>query len=1102
MAASDPAPPAPSPPPVKPVAWKRWLRRVSLAALGLAILLPVLLHTAWRQRVSLIQAAASRALPGMDVRLDAVDLHGAGLQLRGLRLSKRGSDLTPVKIGSARLSQNWLSTRHLDFGDVEIEDLHVNGSLEDLLAMLPSTPAAGKRPASKPASWSLRSLSLKRARVDLQTAEGASVQFQLDHQAGGISAGAGIIPDIDQASFQFTSLAAALAGAGTLEVPKLDLELAAKNGRMRVRRATLGTVVARVDTDALAILQNLVASDKTRADETSRQPPVLAALQVDEIEVADLDFIAANGLRLIPGADAVALAFRLRWNAKSLAWEHGSPPHPPVAQDALVRDLTLQPLAPDGDGRVRDGKITIPQARLTLGQPSAASTFEISRLRVPGGAVFWTPDLEAALLPALETAAAESSQPASPAVLLRSVEIPDLSLQFLRTPRLPATGRAVMSLNLKEIALGGPMPSSAETQELGLRDVNLALPIAGLEQPAEITCEEIRLALTPDTLAERSRVDHLSLTSPVIQLLMPPPGAAAEPETRPPTSATGAKTSPLPDSLHINEFAVTGGALSVTGHETAPFQLECAWDARTLEAEDSPDDSATPESRHQLTVSNARLLTPDRPQLPVARLDQVSITASLPGLIRGRKVDSIAIGPGRVEAGQSLFALLEQLRGETRPTSGPAAAPPPEAAHDDSPGWTAGSVEVSDVGISMPQIAPGLPPVSFILQTRAGNAPLGSGGLLANLEPQKVELSQLTIPAPYGSVRPVARLNNIFLHFTLDGLLRRQVEKIEILNPTIYVGEPLFWYVEFYRQLKSQTDTQPDEDAENADAVPRPSNTPPPWQVRTLQVHSGKLVLAPKGVPLPGFQQPFPFSFTTEMESGQFDASFDIPEDNYTLPDFKLEFLGMRGSVEFNLPLRDIDNNLTETFWVDQIRWKQLHMEKAHLTVTYDLNGIYGKFGGEAYGGYIDGGFDVYLDDNFSWDGWISGDNIETTEITQKMFPAYFLLEGRVNAGIVAAGDGSELYHADISFSNSTPGTFTIAALNDMLDYLPPPQKAGIGEQFARIGLETLRDFRYDTIEAKGRLYGREGEGTLSIRGPSGSRIFEVVAKDHRSGGD
>ena len=355
----------------------------------------------------------------------------------------------------------------------------------------------------------------------------------------------------------------------------------------------------------------------------------------------------------------------------------------------------------------------------------------------------------------------------------------------------------------------------------------------------------------------------------------------------------------------------------------------------------------------------------------------------------------------------------------------------------------------------------------------------------------------------------MAQLGTVFIGFTLDSLFKQRIDKVEIISPTLFVGEDLFWYIDYYRKYAAG-EPLPNSSAarmasvdktfalgEAGSAATAPIKEGGAWSVDTLSVVGGKLVIAPKGRPLPGIPRPFPFSFTTKMNQGKLEAEFDIPSDTYTWEQMKLQLEGMRGRVMFNLPIKTVDNNLTETFKVDRIRYKQLHIEKAHLSVTYDANGIYGQFGGEAYEGYVNGAFNVYLDTNFSWDGWISGAGVRTTEITEKMCPAYLLLDGKVDSTIVAQGNMNELYQCDVKFKNASKGKFSIVALNDMLNSLPT-DLAGYQQDLVRIGVETLRDFEYEKVDAQARFYGREGKGFLRLSGPTGSRNFDVNIYDHR----
>jgi hypothetical protein len=460
------------------------------------------------------------------------------------------------------------------------------------------------------------------------------------------------------------------------------------------------------------------------------------------------------------------------------------------------------------------------------------------------------------------------------------------------------------------------------------------------------------------------------------------------------------------------------------------------------------------------------------------------VLTSLPEMWRTQRLESLKIAEGHVAVGDALMTLFSG-DAEVVQTKADAAAAR----------WTAGKIEVDKMGVTLMRIAPGLPPVRFDVNLVANETPLDLDGLAENVEPQTIQLTHLRIPSPHEALRTVAEMDVIHVYYTLDGLLHRHIDRVEIVSPLLYVGEDLFWYVENFR--KTMKGEAPVPDATYGPPAP-PKPTAPGWHVDILAVSDGRLLIAPKGVPLAGFSRPFRFSFTSKLESGQLDAQFDIPTDNYTLKDLKLEFRGMKGQVHFNLPMKDRNNNLTETFTVQQLRWKQLHFEDAHLSVTYDVHGIYGVFGSSAYGGYVNGAFDIYLDETFTWDGWIAGAGVDLGPVTTTLFPEYFLIDGKVQGKVVATGNMNELYQGDAEFQNRSHGRFKIAALNDMIKALPKTLTGSIGDQITRIGLETLRDFEYESIDGKARFYGREGRGHLRFSGPQGSRKFDVNVYDHR----
>ncbi len=681
----------------------------------------------------------------------------------------------------------------------------------------------------------------------------------------------------------------------------------------------------------------------------------------------------------------------------------------------------------------------------------------------------WTRELETALLPK-----SESKQASAWKVQVDELEVRDGQVRLSPTELSPVAGEFGWSTKLEALEIAPDGVRSAVKQRLTL--AKLALYWGRLDPNLKprpfISVESAALEVVPDKLRELWQVESLVLAEPHLELT-PENGPWFDKVVKEPVK-------PLPNNpelkpwqrLQFGHLAVNQGAVNVAMKLAERMEASIHFEI------------ATEQARQHLRIADARVRIPTRANLPVLSLENVEAVAALPEMWRTRRVESLKLAGGQIEVGEALMTLFSGQAAVVEEKVDAAAAR-----------WTAGRIDVQKLGVTLMSIAPGLPPVRFDVTFGANESPLDLDGLAENVEPQRVVLTRLRIPSPHEPLRTVAEMDMIHVNYTLDGLLKRRIDRVEIVSPLLYVGEDLFWYVENYRKIMKGEPPKADATA----GPPRPPKPATPgWHVDTLAVTEGRLVLAPKGVPLKGFSKPFPFSFTSKLESGQLDAVFDIPTDDYMLADLKLEFRGMKGQVRFNLPLKDRNNNLTETFTVEQVRWKQLHIEKAHLSVTYDAHGIYGTFGGEAYSGYVNGAFDIYLDDVYTWDGWVSGVGVDLGPVTTVMFPRYFLLNGVVEGKIIATGNRNELYQADAEFKNHSRGKFSIAALNDMIAALPKALTGSLTDQITRIGLETLRDFEYDSVDSKARFYGREGRGHLRFTGPHGARNFEVNVYDHR----
>jgi hypothetical protein len=725
-------------------------------------------------------------------------------------------------------------------------------------------------------------------------------------------------------------------------------------------------------------------------------------------------------------------------------------------QEVRLKNLHLQPL--NGTGQ-----ITVAAIALKASQ-DLNSLWHVERGRLLHPVIEWTQDLETALLPK----SAETKQKSAWQVRVDEAEVTDGVVKLSPTELCPVAGDLAWSTQLEALDLSSEGLRCAVQQKLSLADLSLRW---GRIPSPFMQLKSATLKLVPDKLREFWQVDSLVLTAPHLAFT-PENGPWFDKIETPPVKTSLKPAAPWWKQLHFGTLTLTDGELDIAMHLAERLESSVRFGI------------ATEQSKQFLRIDTAEMRIPRRSTLPVLNFSDVEVLTSLPEMWRTQRLESLKIAEGHVAVGDALMTLFSG-DAEVVQTKADAAAAR----------WTAGKIEVDKMGVTLMRIAPGLPPVRFDVNLVANETPLDLDGLAENVEPQTIQLTHLRIPSPHEALRTVAEMDVIHVYYTLDGLLHRHIDRVEIVSPLLYVGEDLFWYVENFR--KTMKGEAPVPDATYGPPAP-PKPTAPGWHVDILAVSDGRLLIAPKGVPLAGFSRPFRFSFTSKLESGQLDAQFDIPTDNYTLKDLKLEFRGMKGQVHFNLPMKDRNNNLTETFTVQQLRWKQLHFEDAHLSVTYDVHGIYGVFGSSAYGGYVNGAFDIYLDETFTWDGWIAGAGVDLGPVTTTLFPEYFLIDGKVQGKVVATGNMNELYQGDAEFQNRSHGRFKIAALNDMIKALPKTLTGSIGDQITRIGLETLRDFEYESIDGKARFYGREGRGHLRFSGPQGSRKFDVNVYDHR----
>lgn len=488
----------------------------------------------------------------------------------------------------------------------------------------------------------------------------------------------------------------------------------------------------------------------------------------------------------------------------------------------------------------------------------------------------------------------------------------------------------------------------------------------------------------------------------------------------------------------------------------------------------TPQGEALPHGVHDVSLFDIAV-SADQEDPPFYRSEGITARIDCRKIWEGSCLTALRIGKGTLEIGDAIAGMFSQEEA-TAGEEEPAEAPDPAAMPADDPLAKLfpdlAEVAIADTRIILKNIAPGLHTVIFGLKKKPGK--------------QRIELAQIEITSPYNPLLPVARLDTIFIEFTLAGLLQQRIKKIEIVSPTIFVGENLFWFIEHYRSNGKEEEKENNEEGGDKQG----------WDINEIHAHNGKLVIAPKGMPIPGLEVPFPFSCRTQLGRGVIEATLAIQNADYAIPDIEILLEDLEGTVEFNLPIKQLDNNLVQVLKAKKLRFRQLEGEDPWVSFTYDQHGIYTRFGAKSYGGYVEGAANVYIDDDYTWDAWAAMTDLETGPVTEVLTPTYFRMQGRSDATVIASGNISELFQASGTFSSPDGGEIDIRALDGLENNIEAASPITLW--LAEAGVDLLQHFRYDTAEGKFSLYGREGELDFLLAGPDGRREFEVMVHDSR----
>jgi hypothetical protein len=276
--------------------------------------------------------------------------------------------------------------------------------------------------------------------------------------------------------------------------------------------------------------------------------------------------------------------------------------------------------------------------------------------------------------------------------------------------------------------------------------------------------------------------------------------------------------------------------------------------------------------------------------------------------------------------------------------------------------------------------------------------------------------------------------------------------------------------------------------------APSDTTSPQPqldWLIAELRVEYGSLILGGEKLGQVGL----PLSFSTSASNVRLDnlaslrlrADLEIRTQDFSFPPLQLDLLQLGGELKFSYPSEEDLNNLVNVLRLEQLRWRQFSANDLWLAATFDARGIFAQAGGEAYGGYVNAGVSFFFEPEGRWVGWVTGKEISLQKLTAILAPQNFSMTGPADFAVEVDGSKKLIQRLRGHLQASGSGLLRVNKIDDLLENLPPEWNA-LKRSSTILALETLRDFRYTSAMANFWYVEEQGQLSLRMPGPSGSR--------------
>lgn len=1011
---------------------------------------------AWMARLKIANSILSNALPKFPSKIGSLDWDHGGVELRDLEIRGAAGNDSIITVQRVHLSagtsftEGKLGALTLDHPVISID--------QEFLKQLSSgneVNPAGAEPSEEAVSaakeiFSLTSVEIQNAQIQVAGAGDGQVSAGINWKGGAVAMNSDGSLRAERQKISLRELALQVNGKSTPVVAKnVDLELSSDDVSRKLTVHEFHTGPFSVDLGGS--FWKLIASLQSAPDTDERKTPVRPPM-FDQVVLEDV----------VVGPVQVSLA--------EIPWL----PRNPSAKGSFV--VKMQNVASGLNDLPTTGGVSVELNGINLAEVSGDALVEIPKVSLEAGF-------------------------ADGGIRLVHAEIVPFKVEVSRTRAkdwgLPdADIHGVVALQADGTTWNDGKFSSEGSVGLTVSDVRLKL---GDSAHDAVQWDSFHLGGRVEEILDQKRFRKFVLTKPVLHFEASDAAAMSSVGANPSQATDPSPEPPLPPAWEgwvCDEPQVVAGTIIVqqlgAGIPDMKGDLELS----------------TREKNWHLNLRNMLVSTPDIPLAPpLFHGSELLVEIDPEVLWKERRIKHVHLRGSRLQIGataadsqvpQSVVEVAERQNAAELPQADVSPVP-----RD----WHIGELEIEDTKIFLHHLVPDTSDVLVPLAHKTFlNLPLTEEGLRESTRKERIELPFVYVPGTRAGTS-VADLDTNFVHFSLAGLMRKEIDVVELVNPKIYVGDSLFHYVEKIRTPAPEVPAMPQSVSEARSILSSlvtvlMGETPPPatqpgWSIDRVKAINGKLITTVKDSPL--FRvPPLPFGADSSVKHSQINAELAVPPGIYK-PVMGLELVVSvsQGAIAFNLPTKETSNNLVQVFKADWIRFKQFRIADVTLEVTYDKNGAYAKFWAKGYQGDLEGAFNLYLDDNLSWDMWLSGTNIETKEITDKLSPASFSMKGRIDFKVIAQGDKTSLYQATGSFKNRDTGKIKVVAVDDLIKSLPGDWNDAERKWVTKI-MEVLRDFSYNKCEGDLRFYGMEGQIHLKLNGPDGERNFDVYSHDRR----